>query len=129
MRWGRCLVSFDLEGDEPMWARPEVRRFIAAVHRSNPAFPVYLVMQPAFGMFHLWFGSLADPAALGDQGRFLNLNHPSVVNQLIHSISAIHTMMEELGFQSRPVLQALLTSYPRGLAERVLRAIGDPKSN
>ena len=112
-----------------MWAREEVRRFIAVAHRSNPAFPAYLVMEPAFGMFHLWFGSLADPAALGDQGRSLNLTHPSVVNKLMQSISAIHAMMWELGFQSRPVLQALLTLYPRDFAERVLLAIGDPKSN
>src|SRR5207253_9571024 len=99
---GRCVVNFDLQGDEPPWARPEVRRFIAAVQRTNPAFPAYLVMQPAADMFRLWFGSLADPAALRDQGRSLNLTHPSVVNQLNHSLSAIHTMMEELGFQSRP---------------------------
>jgi hypothetical protein len=86
----------------------------------------YLVMQPTFGMFLLWFGSLADPAA--HQGLSLNIIHPSVMNQLTHSLTAIHAMIEELDFQSRPVHQGLLTPYPRDLAEQVLQAARNDQS-
>ena len=72
----------------------------------------------------VWFGALADPAAFHDNSRALNLKHPSVVNRVTQTLQAVHKMIDDLGFQSRPVLQALLTPYPRELADKVLREIG-----
>jgi hypothetical protein len=118
--WGRCVIAFDLHGDEPLWTRDEVRRFIATVRRSNPGFPAYLYMAPAFGMFQLWFGSLADSSAFFHEGRALDLGHASVMEPLTESIGAIRDMAKALGLQARPLIQSLLTPYPRDIAVSIV---------
>lgn len=119
--WGRCLISFGVDGDEPLWTRPQIRRFIASVYRSNPAFPVYFCMLPAFGMFQLWLGSLADPAAFPNHGTALDLDlgHASVIGLLTESIGAIEDMAEKLNIPARPLIQSLLTPYPRDAAVQI----------
>jgi hypothetical protein len=121
--WGRCVISFDLEGDDPLWTRQQIRDIIAAAHRSNPGFPAYFCMLPAFGMFKLWFGSLADPAAFPNGGTAFDLGHASVVSLLTESIDAIQDMADELNVSARPLIQSLLTPYPRDVAMQICSAV------
>lgn len=121
--WGRCLITFDVDGDAPIWTRDDVRRFIATIQHSNPAFPAFLSMNPEFGMFRVWFGSLADPSAFRNQGRGLDLGHASVMEHLTESIGSIEDTAEALGFQARPLIQSLLTPYPRDFAVQIVDSI------
>lgn len=118
--FGRCLVTFGL-GTEPLWLDPGVRRFIKGVHEANPVFPVFLSPEPAFGMFCLWFGALAETAA--HHGSAIDLTHDSVVGPLMESVGALLAMATQLGLQPRPLLQMLLTPYPRDSVEELLQQL------
>jgi len=120
-RWGRCLLTFDLECAEALWTRQDVRDFVARLAQTNPAFPAYLCMRPPFGMFMVWFGSLVDRAAL--KGLQLDLLDPSVIALVATSIDAIQRMTGKLGANARPLIQSLLTPYPPEVTEQFLQAI------
>lgn len=65
-----------------------------------------------------------DVAFFGEALRFTAAEtHSSVIGELLNSIGAILTMMGELGFAARPVIQALLTRYPRDFLDEVLRQL------
>jgi hypothetical protein len=83
---------------------------------------IWLCMNPPFGMFQVWFGSLADSSAFLNQGRALDLGHASVMEHLSESIDAIRETAETLGLQAqaRPLIQSFLTPYPRDFAVSIV---------
>jgi hypothetical protein len=120
---GRCIITFDIASEAPVWVEEDVRRYMQSLERVNPAFPGFLWMQPAHGMFLVWFASLAERSALHKNDTTLDLQHDSVVSYLIRGISAIKNMMETAGYAPRPVIQSVLTSYPREMQEKLLQEL------
>jgi hypothetical protein len=119
--WGRCALTFDLDDADAVWLRADVRAFVAALAKEQPAFPIYLDPDPDLGMFIVWFGALAEPEAL--HGTNLNLNHHSVVSQVMRAVEAISALAQGLGASAQPAVQRLLSPYPRGRVKTVLAAL------
>jgi len=73
-------------------------------------------------MFVVWFGSLADTEAW--QGRQLDVQHASVVREVIAAIGAIESLARSLGVSARPAIQRVLSPYERTQVQSILAALG-----
>jgi len=120
--WGRCGLTFQIDDPAPIWEHAGIRRFIRDLADAQPAFPVYLVPDPEAGMFVVWFGSLADTEAW--QGRQLDVQHASVVREVIAAIGAIESLARSLGVSARPAIQRVLSPYERTQVQSILAALG-----
>jgi hypothetical protein len=122
---GRCFLTFEVPRDDPreVWQVPEVRRFVAGLARALPYFPYFLSLIPELGNFFIYFASLADPEALL-AGPGIDLNHPSVVRELIVAVVAIKGLCERLGDDAQRACRDLLATVPPELRDRVLSAAG-----
>jgi len=119
--WGRCALMFELDDPGPAWQNPAVRRFIRRLAAAQPAFPAYLDPAPELGQFMLWFGALAEPAAL--DGLQLDLTHDSVLQAVLGAAAAVDAQAGQLGLSAVPVIQRLLHPYGRAQVQALLAAL------
>lgn len=112
---GRCIITFPVDEDpRPIWSIPEVRNFVADLHKKLPYFPMYLNLDPNLDQHLTYFGCLADPSALQPQGSFTRFDaaHPSVIERIRESAGAIRAVCKKCGIPYRPILESLLGIYP-----------------
>jgi hypothetical protein len=119
--WGRCVLTFPLDDDPRHITRiPEARSYITSLHQAMPYFPCYLDFRPGFGMFIVYFGCMAEPDAMSDDGTAINVMHQSVLDKLEESLLAIKAAGALLNKNTRPILRAILSCYPDEVAEDYL---------
>jgi hypothetical protein len=117
--WGMCILVFPYENDpRNVWEIPEVRRLVAQLQKNIPYFPGYLHFGPEFGMFLVYFGSLADPEAFS--GNSIDLMHPSVLGRVGESLRAFGSMAARIGKDPRPVWRTILSPYPQSISNKTV---------
>ena len=125
--WGKCIITFGVEDDpREVTSIPQVRQFIQHLDKALPYFPCYLDFEPEFGMFLVYFGCLADPAALIENatgGPRLNALHESVLSRVGNSLLAIQQMAHRLKVDPVPAWLAILSVYPPDVASTILQRL------
>jgi hypothetical protein len=122
---GRVFVTFPIPESDPreVWQVPEVRAFIANLAKSMPYFPYYLLMRSEFGMFRVWFGSLAALEAYTPSG--LNLFHDSVVEAVAGALWAVHQFAELLGEDPERACRDVLADCPNQFVALMMDSLGE----
>jgi len=119
--WGMCLLTFPLEDDpRQVYQIPEARQYIAKLHQEMPYFPCYLNFRREFGMFMTYFGGLADGSASAESG--VNILHPSVIDKVIESMSAIGLLAAAIRQDYLSSWRAMLSCYPPDIAELLIKS-------
>jgi hypothetical protein len=119
---GSCVLVFPSTDSDPrpVTLIPEVRRFITNLHDRMPYFPVYLNFHPKLGTFFLYFGCLADRAALSKDGTEIKVTHDTVGIRVFESLTAIAGIAGRLGIDHKPVARSIVAPYPPELANLML---------
>lgn len=123
--WGHCMLVFSALDNDPraVYFVPQARAYIAKLHKAMPYFPCYFHFRPEAGMFVLYFGSLADPEALSEDGISVDLLHPSVLTKLKESLIAIGQLTRDLGKNPQPIWRTILSIYPVGTLDYLVKEV------
>jgi hypothetical protein len=123
--WGHCMMAFTALDEDPrtVYFVPEARAYIAKLHEAMPYLPAYFHFRPEAGMFVLYFGSLANPDALGNDGVSVDVLHPSVLEKLRESLFAIGQLARDLGKSPQPIWRTMLSVYPPGTLDDLVKEI------
>jgi hypothetical protein len=118
---GRVLITFAVPLSDPreVWEVPEVRAFVRAVSKAMPYFPFYLTGDSRYGMFLVYYGSLAEETAAAGPGR-LDLFEESMVVEVAASLVSVQGLCEALGTEWRTVAVELLAACPPEFVTRVI---------
>jgi hypothetical protein len=109
---GKCVITFPVDNDpRPIQRIPEVRRFVADIHKRMRYFPMYLNFDPKLEMHLVYFGCLAEESATEWQGAQIGINllHRSVTIKIKEALTAIREVCVPLGlYWKQPVREILL---------------------
>ncbi len=111
---GKCTITFPVDNDpRPIQRIPEVRRFVADLHRRMRYFPMYLNFDPKYSMHLVYFGCLADEAATQVQGDNVGLNllHGSVIARMKESLEAIRDTCNRQDLDWKPLVCRMLAIF------------------
>lgn len=111
---GNCILSFPVDGDpRPIQHIPEVRRFVADVHKRMRYFPLYLSFDVKYKMHLVYFGCLADEEATTVTGGAvaLNLLHDSFVLRTREALQAIVDACDPLQLDWRTAVRQILSVF------------------
>lgn len=109
-----AVLTFPLDHDSrSIWDIPEVRRFMADLHRRIPYFPMFLNFEPRQSMFLTYYGPLCDLNALENrQGRiFVDLAHMSVLQLVRESLTECHSISKRYGLDYGSIADNILQCY------------------
>jgi hypothetical protein len=113
---GKCIISFPASGDpRPIQRIPEVRRFVADLHKRMRHFPLFLNFDPKHLMHLVYFGCLADEQATRVQGTdvALDMLDQSFVQRMGESLTAIRDVCRPLKLDWHPSVRQILAVYDR----------------
>lgn len=111
---GNCTITFPVDNDpRPIQRIPEVRRFVADLHRRMRYFPMYLNFDPKYSMHLVYFGCLADEAATQVQGDNVGLNllHGSLIGRMKESLEAIRSTCNRESLDWKPLVRGMLAIF------------------
>jgi len=111
---GNCTITFPVDNDpRPIQRIPEVRRFVADLHRRMRYFPMYLNFDPKYSMHLVYFGCLADEAATQVQGDNVGLNllHGSLIARMKESLEAIRSTCNRECLDWKPLVHRMLAIF------------------
>jgi hypothetical protein len=109
---GRVILTFPIPAADPraVWEVPSVRAYVRALADAMPYFPFYLLTDPRFGMFEVYFGSLVDPEQL-EAGTFDLLQKENFV-VVAPALLATMQFADGLGADGEASVRALLAVFP-----------------
>lgn len=111
---GNCTITFPVDNDSrPIQRIPEVRRFVADLHRRMRYFPMYLNFDRKYRMHLVYFGCLADEAATQVQGDNVGLNmlDCSLIARMKESLEAIRNTCNRQGLDWKPLVRGMLAIF------------------
>lgn len=111
---GNCTIAFPVNNDpRPIQRIPEVRRFVADLHRRMRYFPIYLNFDPKYSMHLVYFGCLADEVAIVVQGEnvAINLLHSSCIARMKESFESIRTTCNRQAIDWKPLVRGMLAIF------------------
>ena len=123
--FGNCIVTFPADGDSrPVQLIPSIRAFVNKLQASVPHFPLFLDLDPQYGMWMIYFGCLADAAATkvipGDQFTF-DAAHPSVMVVIKSTLRDLQKACEPFEIDWLPCAAAIVQPFERSTQIELLR--------
>jgi hypothetical protein len=115
---GRCVITFPVDNDpRPIQRIPEVRRFVADIHKRMRYFPMYLNFDPKLEMHLVYFGCLAEESATEWRGTQIGINllHRSVTTTIKESLVAIREACIPLGLDWKQPVRSILSPFDRAV--------------
>jgi hypothetical protein len=120
---GHCVLQFPVPQDPRPPARiPEVRAFVADLHRRLPYFPLYFDFSPEHQMHLIYFGCLADLEAIETHGnKFrVRLEHDSVANAVARTVIGTRIICQRLHWDWEPFARSIAAVYDADAVERLI---------
>jgi len=120
---GRIFLTFPIPLSDPrhVWEVPSVRAYVRALADAMPYFPFYLVTDPRFGMFEVYFGSLVDPRLI-KAGTFNLLQEENFV---VVAPALLTTMQfaDALGADGEATVRALLAVFSPEAVDYIMNSL------
>jgi hypothetical protein len=113
---GNCIISFPVANDlRPIQKIPEVRQFVADLHKRMRYFPMYLNFDQKYKMHLVYFGCLADETATRASGNEIQVDmlHNSYITRMRESLHAIRDTCRPLGLDWKRSVRGILGPFDR----------------
>jgi hypothetical protein len=126
---GRIILTFPIPAADPraVWEVPSVRAYVRALADAMPYFPFYLLTDPRFGMFEVYFGSLVDPRQL-KAGAFELLREENFV-VVASALLATMQFASAVGANGEASVRALLAVFRTEAVDYMLDSLREMQRN
>jgi hypothetical protein len=124
---GRVFITFPIPAADSreVWQVPEVRKYVAKIAKSMPYFPYFLLTRIEFGMFRVYFGSLASTEADTPSG--LYLFHDSVLKEVARALWAVSEFAELIGEDPEQACRDVLAGCPDDFVDLMMSSLEETR--